>query len=191
VGGLLIVAGCQAPLGTVQRREASPWAQASQPRKTEIDPTQVPTRDDIVSIIHYWEPLPWVIGPQRNPIGFRAPTYFVSGQTDRGAFVSGPVTIRLFVLERAASGARVRREAHAWELDESQAMNFRVRRRAVGGYWYGFILTWPDALDLGGKMIEIEFSYRRPDGRVVSDGGHRLRVPIGSGSPASAPVEDA
>jgi len=143
-----------------------------------IDPTAVPTRDDIASIVQFWPTVPWIKdGATGRVNGFRATVYFISSADELGAFVSGTIMARVFVLTPDARGNVERRPVYQWGLDEQAAMPFRVRKRATGGYYYGMVLKWPDELDLSGRQVEIVFSYIRGDGVEVKATPRSYRVP--------------
>ncbi|MBW7905803.1 MAG: hypothetical protein LC135_00145 [Phycisphaerae bacterium] len=145
-------------------------------RTSEIDASRVAARDDIVSISQFWQPVPWLYDSDRGAVGFKVPVYFVSAQTERGAFVSGAINCHLYTVERGADGQPQRVLRHSWRLDENEAMKFRVRKVTVMGYPYNFYLTWPDDLKLQGRDIEVQFSYERKDGRVISGAPRRFKV---------------
>lgn len=199
---MLAAAGCELPpdasggsASSPVPREASPLGRAAPARPAsgqEIDPTTIETRDDVVAIQTMWNLWPWRVDPERNVIGFKVPVYFVSAQTERGAFVSGTIFCWVYADERGTDGRRERKLVHMWELNHHEAMGFRVRRKAVGGYYYGFILTWPGTLDLAGRDIEVEFGYERRDGRLITT-SQRLRVPRASaaGSRGGGEAQDA
>lgn len=142
-----------------------------------IDPTAVPVRDDISGIQQIWPIMPWLRDTSTGkPVGFRCLVYFVSRQTEKGAFVSGPIVITLSEIISLPGGDAERRPLHTWELDQAAATGFRVRKLAVGGYYYGFILRWPDQLKLAGKRVEVQLSYKRGDGTLVSAAPHSMQV---------------
>lgn len=146
-----------------------------------IDPTKVETRDDITQIVQYWKPVPWLYDSDRRPVGFQVTVYFWSGAMDRGAFVPGRILVWLYELEPTADGLRQRKLAYGWELSEQESRLYRVRKRSIQGYYYGFPLLWGPEVDVVGKEIEIVFGYERLDGRLLTTPGHRLRVPVPPG----------
>lgn len=141
------------------------------------DVTRIRTRDDVVAIRTFWSPVPWLTDSDGRAVGFRVPVYFVSGQTELGAFVPGEIEIKLYAVERRSDGRSERQLVHEWKFDEAAATPFRVRKRAVAGYFYGFMLTWPEELDLSGRTIEIAFSYHSRSGRAVEGPAKQLPVP--------------
>lgn len=155
---------------------------------TEIDASTIPERDDITSIVTLWPQWPWLSNTDGEIVGFRVPTYFVSGGTTKGAFVSGRVYCWLHALDRAADGSRTRTPVHTWELDRNNAMGFRVRKQVVGGYFYGFVLTWPRDVRLHGREVEVEFGYERGGGQLVMSGPRRFKVPMVGENAATRPV---
>lgn len=166
-------AGYPSIFGHSARRENRPTSGAI------IDPEKIPPRDDVVSIQQFWNPYPWLTDRGSGKIvGFGVPVYFVSAQTEKGVFVPGTILASLFEVRRTREGPPQRIPLHLWELDARQALRFRVRKQAVGGYYYGFLLTWPDDLNLHGREIEVGFSYRRLDGTVVDGPLQRFRVPV-------------
>jgi len=176
----MATAGCESP---------GPKPQPAGKRApTEIDAASVPPRDDIISIHQLWPQFPWLYDSSGRAVGFRVPTYFYSGQTQEGAFVAGTIYCRMYLVERQPGGEEFRALLHEWEIAPQAAMGYRVRKRGVGGYFYGFMLAWPSELEIDGKLIEIEFTYQRLNGTVVSRSPHRLRVPVAPGhAPASSP----
>jgi len=187
---LLVCSGCQSrprsqpPLSPFRAEPGPPDA-----RKVEIDPTKIPTRDDIVQIVQYWPHWPWLRQGDRV-VGFRVPVYFRSAETGKGAFVSGHIFAWVYELVPTPDGGRERKLAHVWEFSAAEAMGFRVRKRAIGGYYYGFILRWPEELTLEGKHIEVQFGYeRQQDKRVVLGAPRTFRVPIPIGYRPPRPAE--
>lgn len=143
-----------------------------------VDITKVPKHDDIVRIVQFWNPAPWLFDAVNRVVGFKVPTYFVSSETEKGALVSGTVYAWLHVVSRDENGAVVRRTVHMWQLSEDESFLFAARKKAVGGYFYGFILTWPTQLDVAGRTVEIEFGYQRSDGRLVMSSARSFKVPL-------------
>lgn len=161
-----------------------PYAAArrpEQPRSTGpayIDPTAVAVRDDIVSIQSFWNTMPWLIEQvSGRAIGFRVLTYFVSRETEKGAFVSNPVVVTMYDVRLTADGQALRTPLHTWELDQAAATGFRVRKRAIGGYYYGFVLKWPEHINPSGRRIEVQIAYTRSDGVQVQATPRALNVP--------------
>ena len=158
-------------------------------RSTEIDPVKIKTGDDIVNIVQFWPQPPWLQQGDRI-VGFKVTTYFVSGQTEKGAFVPGTIFAWVYELVPDGAGGRERKLAYVWELDEAEALGFRVNKRSVMGYHYGFVLRWPEDITLEGKLIEIQFGYERLDKGVVLGSSQRFRVPMPAGyQPSSAKSE--
>lgn len=164
---LMTIAACKSPPKTAQPKPPPP-----------IDVERVVLRDDIVVIRQFWSHLPWIVGENDRIAGFFATTYFVSGETEKGAFVPGRILAWLYELLRQTDGTSKRQVVHTWELDHDAAMGFRVRKLAVGGYYYGLVLSWPPDIDVSGKLIEIELGYERTDGRVIVAKPRRFRVPL-------------
>jgi hypothetical protein len=146
--------------------------------QNEIDPTTVETRDDIFSIIQFWPQYPWLQSSDRI-VGFKVTVYFRSGKTQLGTFVPGTIFVWLYELVPSGEGGRRERElAYGWELDEAEALSYRVTKRAIGGYYYGFPLTWPSELALEGKLVEIQFGYERADSKLILSEPRQFRVPV-------------
>lgn len=151
-----------------------------------IDPTVVEERDDIVSIQQFWNPMPWINDAAGRPVGFRVPVYLISAQSDppKGAFVPGTILVWMYLVDPAAPPASTSRQLlHIWELSRNDAMGFRVRKRALMGYAYYFVLKWPETMNIAGETIEIEFGYERLDKRVVLGAPQRFKVPLPPGTP--------
>ncbi len=163
--------GCEAPqpFATPPRGDAS----------AEVDAARVPTRDDIVAIRQFWSQLPWLRRGERI-VGFQATLYLISGETSRGAFAPGRIVAWLYEVPPGATTDEERKLLHVWELDSQQSLGYRVRREAVMGYHYGFVLTWEDQVEVSGKLVDIVFGYERLDGRVILGAPKRFRVPLGS-----------
>jgi len=177
VAGVVICLGCEAPQGQGGRYpKPSGRSQPLSPPEM-IDPTTIPTRDDIVAIYQFWPNVPWLLDSGR-PVGFRVTTYFVSGETERGAFVPGTIFAWLYRLEWGPDGKRERVLAHVWEFDQAAAMGYRVRKEAIGGYHYGFALAFPPTVDIQGQLVEIEFGYERRDKTVVTGPARRFQAPV-------------
>jgi hypothetical protein len=155
--------------------------QSTTPQKQQIDPLRVDEHDDIVAIHNLWNPVPWLKDSVGRVVGFQVPAYLVSGETEKGAFAPGTIIVWIYTIERGADGKIDRRVAHIWEFDRDKAMGFRVRKRAIAGYYYGFVLKWPAELNLDAREIEIVFGYERRDGHVVLGTPHRRRVPVAPG----------
>lgn len=147
------------------------------PQKT-IDAQTIPTQDDIYEVVHFWQQLPWLYEGNK-PVGFKVPTYFLSSQTRKGTYVSGPIFVSLFRFDRAKGPEFARQLAYRWELSPADAMPFRIAKQTLLGYGYGFMLKWPDELDVAGREIDVEISYQRGDGRTIKGSSKRLRVPSG------------
>lgn len=190
LAALGVSAGCQAPAGgaTAQSKPAPTiFRTESESHKPagEIDADRVATRDDIVGIRQYWSQLPWLRRGDRI-VGFQSTVYFVSGETGKGAFVPGRIFAWIYEVPRGAASQAERTLLYMWELDEQQAMGFRVRRVAVMGYYYGMVLVWDENVDLEGKTIDIVFGYQRRDGSIVEGAAKRFRVPVSGAAPATA-----
>ncbi len=185
---VLGLCGCQSqqPNSAIPTRSSGPTERP--PSKNVIEPTEVEARDDITSIVTFWSQTPWILRDGRIA-GVRVATYFVSAQTQRGVFVPGDIRVELRVIERLRDGRRVRRPVHEWVLDRGQAMDYRVRKRAIGGYYYGLLLIWPTDLRLEGQTIELEFSYHRLDGREIQAPPKQFEVPQREAPIETVPVE--
>lgn len=178
---LPLLTGCQA-----QQPKADPPPNVvgiSDPRGREkppeyIDASKVEMRDDIKEICAYWRE-PMLFRNNDIPAGFRATVFFVSGGTQKGAFVPGVIRVQLFVADERKSFAKATEPVHEWRLDAREAMNWRIRRASMLGYGYGLMLPWPDVLNLEGRRIAIEIGYERGDGTVVRSRRRTVDVPWG------------
>lgn len=152
----------------------------------EIDPTVVPTQDDIVQVMRFVRD-PIFVWDADRPSGVVMSVYLVSAESQKGVFGRGPIEVTIHELRHGRGGVE-RATVHTWRLTESDAMGFRVRKRSVLGYYYGLMLKWPKELDLSGREIELTISYTRGDGRVVSTAPIRRRVPVpfGAAPPSTA-----
>ncbi|QOJ14949.1 MAG: hypothetical protein HRU75_09965 [Planctomycetia bacterium] len=173
-----IAAGCAEPAKDPYAGVGRPPSVAVAP-PAYIDVMAVPVRDDIVSVQCFWSAVPWIQDSATGKtVGFRVLTYFVSRDTEKGAFVSNPVVLSMSRIGMDAAGDFVREPLHEWTLDQVAATGFRVRKRAVGGYYYGFVLRWPPNVDPSGKRIEVQIGYRRADGVLVQSTPRGFDVPM-------------
>ena len=163
----LAMTACETP-----SKSSSPPAQD----KNQIKPERIETRDDITAIYQFYT-VPWLRNADGGIVGFKAAVYFHSGQTERGAFVHGSILVWLYEVVREPDGGLARKFLHEWELNEREAMAYRVRKRSGMGYYYGLFFSWPPELELSGKQIEIVFGYERTDGKVITGAPRRFRVP--------------
>ena len=183
VGALSILycLGCAAPKPDAPKSMwRSPQDQGKRRAKSEIDPTKVETRDDIFQIVQFWPQMPWLQRADRIA-GFKVTVYFRSGETRLGAFVPGTIFVWVYGLEPSARGRRERKLAYMWELDQAEALGYRVRKRSIQGYYYGFPLRWDDQLRLEGKLVEIQFGYERRNRQLVLSEPREFYVPIPAG----------
>jgi hypothetical protein len=148
-----------------------------QPPPERFDPTKIETRDDIVMIRNMWLAFPWLYDAESEPVGFQVPVYFVSGETEKGAFVPGRIYCRAYRILRTHGGSNVRELLHEWAFDEKEAIGFRATKKFILGNCYGFMLTWPKDVRVSGQEIEVEFAYERLNGSVVTGTPRRLQVP--------------
>ncbi len=188
---LVWLAGCQAQQATPTKSPLGGGAEPGAGGVPEIDPTTVETRDDIVDIVQYWNPEPWLLESGR-PVGFRATVLFISGATGRGAFVPGNIMIWMYALEPSEEGMPKRTLLYGWEFTEDQSILYRVRKRSIQGYYYGFQLLWGPEVDALGKEVEFVVGYQRLDGRPLTAPGRQFRVPVPAGyrRPTSRPARE-
>ncbi len=111
-----------------------------------------------------------------NPEGFRVTYYAVSSQTRKGAYGDGLIRIKLFVVRHPPDQAPVGELVKTWEYTPEQAMGWRVKKQAIGGWPYEFFLNWGDA-DVYGQEIRIVPEFVRKDGAVVRGSPKSLKVP--------------
>jgi hypothetical protein len=159
---LAVVAGCQSPGG-------GDWLGAP------------PQRDDVVAIRQFPPPQPWLRDADNRITGLCLRTYFVSAATDKGVFVPGTISVRMCTLRARPGGGYERTPAHQWVFDARTAEAFRVRRQSPMGFSYGFVLRWPQELNLMGQRIEVVISYQRADGKVVEGPACHLMVDVPPG----------
>lgn len=194
LAGLAALAGCaqQPPRDDLSGvRITGSTSGRPAPAPAMIDPTRSQTYDDVVRIVQFWgQTEPSLRDADRRTIGFRTTVYFVSATTEKGEFVPGRILCWLYEVG-GPEAAAPRRLLHTWELTESESMGFRVRKRAIGGHYYGFLLTWPDTLRLDGKRIELQFGYERGDGRVVKADARRFRVPLPADQVTPTTIQDS
>jgi hypothetical protein len=165
VGALLLATGCAAP--------------------------GVP-HDDIVTVYHFYRVEPWLRDEVGRVNGLSTRVYFVPAGGKGGCFVPGLIKAQVFSRDRRPDGTYARTPAYEWSFDQPQAAGFRIVKRSELGDSYGFVLRWPPELDLGGREIEVRFSYVRQDGRTIVGRGTPLAVPLATGQipagSATAPV---
>jgi len=175
---VLAATGCQT---TASRSQGSTWlgkGGGDGREKNRIDSTGIETRDDIVQIVSFWNQPYWLQDSERVR-GFKTTVYFVSGQTEKGAFVPGNILVWIYELTPTGHGNRTERKlVHGWQFNEREARPIRVNRRAVGGYYYGMPLQWPSELHLEGKQVEIQIGYERLTGGVVLSSPRRFKTPV-------------
>jgi hypothetical protein len=140
-----------------------------------------PTDDPIVAIRQFYPTRPWLRDTDDRVIGFTARAYFVSGETDRGQFVPGTISVVMNLLRPRAGGGYVRERLHEWTFDEQQARGFRITRPSILGESYGFVLRWPETLNVMGCPIEVVFYYGRTDDRIIAGPPRQLRVELPPG----------
>ncbi len=138
-------------------------------------------RDDVVTIKQFIPTYPWIHDDEGRSRGLQARVYFVSAETEKGVHVPGRISVDLNVLHPQPQGGYEREQVYRWEFSESEAAGFRVRTRAVLGYSYGFVLCWPDDIDLSGEEVQLTFRYHRQEGGIVERRGPRFRVPLPPG----------
>ena len=172
----VLCAGCATTSSTTARPGGRKASQRSE--ESKIDSTRVRTRDDIVQIVQFWNQPYWLQSSERVN-GFKVTVYFVSGETEKGAFVPGKILVWVYEVTPGERGGYEKKLVHGWEFTQAEAMAMRVNKLAIGGYFYGFPLQWPRELSLEGKQVEIQFGYERlADGQVVLSSPRRFRVPI-------------
>ena len=149
----------------------------NKPADNRIDSTRVETRDDIVQIVSFWNQPYWLQDIERVR-GFKSTVYFVSGYTEKGAFVPGPIDIWVYEMVPTSTGRYERRLVFTHQLNAAEAMAMRVNKLAVGGYYYGFLIQWPIDLYLEGKQVQIQFGYeRQADKQVILSSPRTFEVP--------------
>ncbi|MGD8453042.1 MAG: hypothetical protein PVJ57_14585 [Phycisphaerae bacterium] len=157
----------------------------------EIDVHRIKTHDDITAVYCFYARDPWLRDNDGIVIGFKSSVFFHSAATERGAFVPGKVLVWLYTVQRGSDGRYTRDFVHGWEMNEHDAMQWRVRYERKLGYQYGFPLRWPAGVDLVGKQVEIVFGYERLDQRVIEGTPRRFRVPVPIGYRPAEPNEPA
>lgn len=182
--------GCESPQNRANQPKSMWPSDDKSGDKNAIDPTRIAERDDIVRVVQFWPQTPWLFDSERV-IGFKATIYFIAGESMKGAFVPRNILVWINEVLPGPRGQDERKLVHMWEFDSAEAMGYRVNRRSVLGYYYGFPLRWPEELELEGKLIELQFGYERADTRVVLSSPKRLRVPVPQGfQPAAARAEE-
>jgi hypothetical protein len=143
--------------------------------------------DNVVMIRQFYAADPWIRDEEGRVNGVLARVYFAAAAKDddvpKGIFVPGTIKAELYVLNLRPDGSNERVLAHEWAFDEQQAQGYRVRKVSRMGYSYGLILRWPPEVNVLGREIQMEFSYKTQDGKVVTQRGSRFRVPLPAGAP--------
>lgn len=127
-------------------------------------------KDDIASIVCFWKDPIWITDRGR-PVGFRMTAFFVSTETDRGAFVPGVIRVRLYEMDEDDES----RTLHMWELPEQESRLYRLKRYTASGCAYGLALVWPEALDVCGRSVDIDLEYETRSGRTLRYQSPRTR----------------
>ena len=158
-------------------------------------------RDNVVMIRQFYAADPWIRDAEGRVSGVLVRVYFAAAAKDdevpKGILVPGTIKATLYALAPRPDGSYERRLAYEWTFDEQQAQGYRVRRVSRMGYSYGLILRWPPEVDVVGREIQIQFSYQREDGKVITQRGSRFRVPLPvgmiepSGPPSVSPETGA
>ncbi len=153
--------------------------EAQQPRNNgtpTINAATIPSRTDIRRVHAFWRTNPWITVDGRLR-GIQVRTYFVSAETERGAFVDGDIVMRMFARDANEQGELERRQLYEWILTPEQAMGFRVRKEAAMGYSYGLVLSWPSELRFPADEVDFVVGYRAPGGRFVATPPKPFRLP--------------
>lgn len=165
-GLALLLAGCQAD-GT-----APNWFAPQTPP------------DDVVRLAQYYSQQPWLRDPDKRITGLLVRVYLISSRTDKGVFAPGTVHVTLKTLALRPDGTIERIPTYEWTFDSRQAAPFRVRKTSLLGDSYGFVLRWPEELNLMGRKIEVAFNYERTDGRIVKGPPRQVSVDVPPGQRA-------
>jgi hypothetical protein len=189
----LLTAGCatEQPKKTGTMAGGPLWGASSQGRNAppaQIDPTKIKSRDDIVRIHQFFPNYPWLVDAEGRIIGFQVSVYFISAESQKGAFVPGQIMVWLYQIKRSAAGS-ARELVYGWEFNSADAAGYRIRKQAVTGYYYGFPLKWPAQVDLTGREIEIVFGYERQDGNLIQGSPKRFKVPSTGYQPTPPPAQ--
>lgn len=153
--------------------------EAQQPRNNgapTIDAATISPRTDIRRVHAFWRTNPWITVDGRLR-GIQVRTYFVSAETERGAFVDGDIVVRMFARDSNEQGELERRQLYEWVLTPEQAMGFRVRKEAPMGYSYGLVLSWPSELRFPTDEVDFVVGYRAPGGRFVATPPKPFKLP--------------
>lgn len=134
-------------------------------------------RDDIVWIVQYSNAYPWLRDEDGRVNGLAARVYFISSQTEKGAFVPGTFQAQLHTLTPLRDGSYQRELVQEWSYSEERARGFRMTERSLLGESYGLVLRWPSELGIVGREVQLKLLYSRQDGAAVIGRGSRLRVP--------------
>lgn len=180
VTGAALTHGCESTHS--RPSPGSTWSTQNAPRRdpnaNRIDSTRIETRDDIVQIVAYWNQPYWLQDSERVR-GFKATVYFVSGESEKGAFVPGNMFVWIYEMVPAGRGRFERKLVHGRQFSEAEALALRVNKRAAGGYYYGMILQWPRDVYLEGKQVQIQFGYERQSNKqVVLSPSRSFKVPV-------------
>lgn len=143
--------------------------------------------DNVVMIRQFYAADPWIRDEEGRVAGVLARVYFAAAARDdevpKGIFVPGTIKAELYVLTLRPDGTNERVLVHEWTFDEQQAQGYRVRRTSRMGSSYGLILRWPPEVNVTGREIQMQFSYKTQAGKVITQRGSRFRVPLPAGTP--------
>ncbi|MBI5864336.1 MAG: hypothetical protein HZB38_07500 [Planctomycetes bacterium] len=182
-GGLLLASGCTLPQSNTNSQPTtySPIigdgaARTPQKPAPPLNVERTEEHDDIYQVVSFVPADPWLRESGRV-VGVWVPTYFISGKTNKGAFVPGTILAWIYGFE-AGPDRPERVPLQIWEFDRNTAMGWRVTKMSRLGYPYQFYLRWPSDLNLEGQTIELELGYERTgDKTVVTGSPKRLKVP--------------
>ncbi len=160
IAAAVLVCGCEA-LGP--RGAAAPAPAADQ---------------DIVEVYTYLEGDPWVRDGDGRIVALKMRAYFVSRASGKGRFVPGLVNASSSLALPRKSGGFERFRLYEWQFNELETTSFRIKKPSVLGDSYGFVLRWPDKLNLMGQQIEVQLGYQRGDGREIKAPTRQLEVPL-------------
>lgn len=151
-------------------------------QREKFDASAIRTDDNIISVVVLWDERDlWLYRPENTEVvaGFRMNTYFVSGTTDKGAFVPGLIRAKAAMDQVQPDGAVKPVVVFEKTLDVEQAMKWRYTTKKLMGYGYGLQIDWPRELDdiVAGRQIQVVVEYISNSGRVVRSSARRLAVP--------------
>lgn len=131
--------------------------------------------DPIIRVFSLYQLKPWLnldAAGDRDPEGLEYRIFLDAG-AGKGVLRDGQFRIDMYRIDRTTSGDIKRTLISDWIYPTSK---FSAVKSPLLGYGYHIRLIWASK-DTAGHEVEVITRYEAPDGRIVSAGTKRLRVP--------------